>query len=218
MRTFVVGDIHGENTKLLEVLKSVDFDNENDRLISLGDLTDRGRENWEVLETIRKIKNKILIRGNHDEQLYYYLKNRKHDSWWKLHGGIQTIVSYTSIDFMNQEEHIELLKSQVNYHVENNICFVHGGFDENHPINIQSISTLLWDRNLIEKVAYSKKNEKIKTFDNFDKIFLGHTPVQYFGEELPMNKCGVINLDTGAGKGGKITLWNLETNEYIQST
>lgn len=48
-RDFVVGDIHGCFRKLEQTLKAIGFDKAVDRLITMGDLVDRGRQNQRVL-------------------------------------------------------------------------------------------------------------------------------------------------------------------------
>ena len=42
MKTFVIGDIHGNLVGLKKCLQSSRFDYKNDRLIALGDVCDRG--------------------------------------------------------------------------------------------------------------------------------------------------------------------------------
>ena len=44
MRTFVVGDIHGRCAQLLNLLDMLPRDPENDTLVFLGDLIDRGAD------------------------------------------------------------------------------------------------------------------------------------------------------------------------------
>jgi len=41
-RDFVVGDIHGAFDLVIDAMKAVNFDPEADRLLSVGDLIDRG--------------------------------------------------------------------------------------------------------------------------------------------------------------------------------
>lgn len=61
------------------------------------------------------------------------------------------------------------------------------------------------------------KNQKLKTFENFKEIFIGHTPTIYWEVTQPILKGGVVNVDTGSGKGGPLTLMDVDTKEYIQS-
>ncbi len=44
---WVVGDLHGCYTNLMNKLDTIGFDNKKDLLISVGDLVDRGAENVE---------------------------------------------------------------------------------------------------------------------------------------------------------------------------
>lgn len=76
-KLFVVSDIHGHYTLLKAALDEAGFD-ENDPshiFLCLGDLFDRGRENRQVYDYIRKLKNRILVRGNHDERLAEVLES-----------------------------------------------------------------------------------------------------------------------------------------------
>ena len=56
-RNFVIGDIHGYYDKLIELLDVVKFRFDNDILISLGDITDRGHEPIEVIEKLMQVNN-----------------------------------------------------------------------------------------------------------------------------------------------------------------
>ena len=39
----------------------------------------------------------------------------------------------------------------------------------------------------------------------------------YWNITTPMQAANIINLDTGSGKGGLLTIMNLETKEYWQA-
>lgn len=65
-RDFVVGDIHGHFSQLQAVLDKVEFDEEKDRLFSVGDLIDRGPESHMVVEWLKKPWFHA-VRGNHDD-------------------------------------------------------------------------------------------------------------------------------------------------------
>jgi hypothetical protein len=68
---FVVSDVHGYYTEMKEALEGADFCAEKDDhvFVSCGDLFDRGTENKAVYDFVRRLKNKILIRGNHEDML-----------------------------------------------------------------------------------------------------------------------------------------------------
>ena len=71
MSIYVMSDIHGCYDELLQMLKQIEFSN-NDRLIVAGDYIDRGNQSYEMLKWIESAsENIILLRGNHDEEFAY---------------------------------------------------------------------------------------------------------------------------------------------------
>ena len=70
---YIIGDIHGCNTALQELLK--DGIKQENFYIFLGDYIDRGIENKEVIEFLSKIKdndNVCMLEGNHEKWLWKY--------------------------------------------------------------------------------------------------------------------------------------------------
>lgn len=72
-RDFIVGDIHGCFSALSQALASVDFDPRVDRLISTGDICDRGPYSLECLRLLKKPWF-YAVTGNHEELLLQYLR------------------------------------------------------------------------------------------------------------------------------------------------
>lgn len=64
-RDFVVGDIHGCFSLLDAALEAAGFDPEKDRLLCVGDTTDRGPESAKVLEFLRRPYAHAVL-GNHE--------------------------------------------------------------------------------------------------------------------------------------------------------
>ncbi|MEA1989436.1 MAG: metallophosphoesterase [Pseudomonadota bacterium] len=67
-KDFIVGDIHGHYDELMNQLKRIHFNFENDRLFSVGDLVDRGEQNREVLELLDE-NWFFAVRGNHEQMI-----------------------------------------------------------------------------------------------------------------------------------------------------
>jgi serine/threonine protein phosphatase 1 len=67
-RDWVVGDIHGCFTTLEALLRDVGFDRNRDRLLSVGDLVDRGPESARALE-FWTAPWFYAIRGNHEQMM-----------------------------------------------------------------------------------------------------------------------------------------------------
>lgn len=228
MNTYVIGDIHGEYDALIQCLQKANFDYNNDTLISLGDVVDRGPKSYFVIEELLKIKNLIPVKGNHDQVFKHWIDTGIHMFQW-LHGGTETRVSYLlkekNIDDddvnINQslskldipESHVKFFESQLDYYLDSkDRLFVHGGFDRDYPLSEQDDNTFLWDRDLWNKALTCSKGQNLRTIEGFSEIYIGHTPTLHwkgfiddeFGNKkmgdinYPMNSGGVWNMDTGA--------------------
>ena len=67
-RDFVIGDLHGHYDILMALLLKNKFDQETDRVISVGDIIDRGPRSWDCLQLLRKPWFHS-VRGNHEDRL-----------------------------------------------------------------------------------------------------------------------------------------------------
>jgi serine/threonine protein phosphatase 1 len=241
-RTFYVADLHGGFRALVQVLKAVGFDYENDTLIQGGDIVDGWSEPFECLEELLKIKNLIAIRGNHDAVFQEYLDTGKHQFDW-LHGSYTTLQSYakhadreimimpdegafkTNLTFLDvPSTHVEFYRNQVNYYIKDNNVFVHGGFDRHLPLEEQREDFIYyWDRNLFKEAfadsRSTRKNISMKFKEDWiEKIFIGHSPTLNYYTDYPMLLDKIINMDTGGGYGnGRVSIINVDTMEITQS-
>src|SRR6188508_662837 len=217
-KTYVVGDIHACHNQLKQALELANFDFNNDTLISLGDVVDRGSDSYLVIEELLKIKNLIAVKGNHDVVWFNYLKTGEHE-WGFGQGGSNTLQSYVNYD-CDPNIHFDFFNNQIDYYVDNkNRLFIHAGYDIDWPIKTTHKSEYYWDRDMIKKFVFAKK--PLVNADNFTEIFIGHTPVQYYYEVMntepkPENYQYLWNLDCGAAKfvKGKVCIMNVDTKEY----
>ena len=69
VNVFVVGDIHGEFTQLHTKLKEIGFNLQQDLLIAVGDLVDRGKENEKCIGLLNEHWF-TSIKGNHEDFCY----------------------------------------------------------------------------------------------------------------------------------------------------
>lgn len=67
-RDFVVGDLHGCRQTLEKLLNRVRFDTSRDRLLSVGDLVDRGPDSMGCLDLLDEPWF-FAVRGNHEEMM-----------------------------------------------------------------------------------------------------------------------------------------------------
>jgi serine/threonine protein phosphatase 1 len=217
-RKFVIGDIHSHFEELMEIFEKVDFQFDKDLLISLGDVVDRGSKPLEVIEKLKQIKNFIHILGNHDEWCYQYLKFNIISNDWTSQGGMVTLNAYKAAPDL-REDHIEFFeKARLFYIDSRSNLFVHGGFNPRIPFNLQKEDRelLISDRSLVmAAVEYDKTN---KIFNEFSEIFIGHTPTQFVRGSIPVKISNIWMLDTGVYHSGILTIMNIETKEFWQSS
>ncbi len=216
-RTFVIGDIHSHFDEMLELFECVKFNFDTDALISLGDLVDRGPKPIEVIETLMQIKNFIHILGNHDDWCYQYLKYQNFPIEWTAQGGKTTLNAYNA-NLKIIDKHIDFFEKAKLFHIDNETrLFVHGGFNHRIPFKLQTDSKdLIWDRSLV--LTAMELDQYNMKFNEFSEIFVGHTPTQFIKETKPKKFSNLWMLDTGVYISGKLTIMNVETKEYWQSS
>lgn len=79
-RDIIIGDVHGCGKSFEEAVRSL---GENDRLFSVGDLTDRGPNSLDSIKAAMANKQIFIVRGNHEQMLLDFIKcKRKDDNKW----------------------------------------------------------------------------------------------------------------------------------------
>lgn len=215
MRTFVIGDIHGTYKALVQCLKRSGFDYARDQLIVLGDVCDGYPDVKQCVDELLKVNHRDYIIGNHDLWALEWATRGIKEEIWLSQGGESTIASYGGKGM--PPDHIDLLKNAHRWLERENKLFVHGGFDPDRPMSAQSLETLVWDRNLINDAWKKHLRDEDCRYGGFEEIFLGHTPTQLFNSPRPLKLCNIMDLDTGAGWAGKLTIMDVHTKKYWQS-
>jgi len=82
-RTIIVGDVHGCWNELVEILDRVGFD-DDDLLLCVGDLINRGPETWHVAKFFRDTPNAQTALGNHELRLAKYVRGEMSAGWSQL--------------------------------------------------------------------------------------------------------------------------------------
>ncbi len=214
MKTFVIGDIHGAYKAMMQCFERADFNSQNDRLICLGDVCDRGTEISKVFDELCTIPNLEYILGNHDLWTLEWAKSRIIDDAWIFQGGRATIESYP--DGM-PHEHSMLLNNAHSYFLDEQRLFVHGGILADKPLEDQDPDIFLWDRSLVQEAIKRVSNHTIAPITHFKEIYVGHTPTINFNSKLPIHACELWLMDTGAGWGGPLSMMNIDSKEIFQS-
>jgi len=227
-RILTIGDIHGRYDALRKILKQAKYNDKRDKLIVLGDIVDGGHQTKQVIEYLRRLKNLVFVRGNHDQFFIDFLLIGSTPNMWLHQGGAYTITSYynkinpTMLEqgkFIDDSKfdlsfikipttHKKFVLSSVPYHIENDMAFVHGGFKIGEPLNKQTNASLMWNRDII---SYAQTQGSIP---NYRKVFIGHTTTQYINNVTqPIKINNLYLMDCGAGWDGRLALMDIETEE-----
>ena len=94
MKYFAISDTHAHHSEAIKALKEAGYDenNDNHRLIVVGDITDRGHEALAHILWLKKLTDEgkaIVLKGNHDNFILGFLKNIDQSFNW-MHNGLNT--------------------------------------------------------------------------------------------------------------------------------
>jgi serine/threonine protein phosphatase 1 len=213
MSKYAIGDIHGNYKGLLQILKIAKFDYEQDELIILGDVVDGYPQVKECVDELLKIKKVTLILGNHDYWFTKWFLTGNGEPIWLEQGGQATVISYGTLPALVSESHRNFFTTAEPYLIDdNNFLYVHGGIDPDRHPKDHSTDELIWDRSLYYGAVSSIRHNPQGYFHNltpFNKVFIGHTPII---NDL-MKIYELINLDTGSGWNGFLTMMNVNTEK-----
>lgn len=230
-RVYAVGDIHGRNDLLGDVLERIEADSAARGqarivLVFLGDFIDRGPDSAGVVERLRTYSPEgvrlVLLAGNHEEALLRILDGEGHlVADWLRFGGAECMQSYgvdprrlrrmsparaaEAIRKAIPAGHAEFLRGCDDTFRAGGYLFAHAGIRPGVPIAEQSQADLRWIREPFLK----------DTTDHGFVVVHGHT-ISAEVEERPNR----IGIDTGAYRTGVLTAIGLEGNErwYVQAT
>jgi serine/threonine protein phosphatase 1 len=199
LRTFVIGDVHGEVGLLRKLIARLE-PQPSDRLIFLGDYVDRGEDSRAVIDYVlelREIFECICLKGNHEDMLLDYLEEdcaRYGPLVFLFNGGVATLESYgaTDAEDLRQKmpaEHLALLHALVERFEDEHYIYVHAGLAP-EPALEEHFASHLWIR---DSFIWSRKS-----FGK--KVIFGHTP-----QPAPLVMANKIGLDTGAFYSGVLT-------------
>ena len=222
MRTIIIGDIHGCNGALRALLEKAGADAGRDRLVLLGDLFDRGPESRDVFQTVQQLaadfgERFILLRGNHEDYLLQEKLTWMQRIMWERVGRAATVRSFRSAG-EKMEDTIPWLREHVRYFwKEERFQCVHAGIRVDPP-EVNDLTTLVHDHHSVTENLFSGKLT-ITGHIALDKAtwFAGDgetTEEPEDGKVYRLPATGVLCIDTGCGKGGRLTALCTEGETY----
>jgi serine/threonine protein phosphatase 1 len=203
-RLIAVGDIHGHLKMLESLIQAIDLKN-NDSIIFLGDMVNRGPNSKGVVQYILDLSkqfNIYCICGNHEEMILgaYHGGQSEHKFWCKF-GGLNTIISYGVQDARSfPKDHLRFFADCKDYIETPEYIFVHANYIPHVPMNKQNGQSLRWE----------SFNEKSSAHMSGKKVYCGHTP-----HRNVVNLDHVCCIDTGCGiwVDGKLTGLDVKSGE-----
>lgn len=109
-RFLVMGDIHGCLDEFNKLVDKMEYQPDRDRLVLLGDLTDKGPDSLGVVRRAREL-GAMCIRGNHDDKVIRIA------SYLRSHGGAQQALKDADKEEAIPEGHVHDDIKWTNHHI-----------------------------------------------------------------------------------------------------
>lgn len=222
-KAIIIGDIHGCSQALNALLEKLRPDSTADRLIFLGDLFDRGPESWEVLQTVKTLAASFgqrftLLRGNHEDYLLQPNLSFFQRLMWDRVGRGATVVSFKAHG-ERMEDTAPWLKDHCQlFYRDAMIQCVHAGLMI-APIEVNDSQTIIHDHNVVLQNRYVGPITVVGHIAlDAPTYFTGDGKTiekLSYGMWSPLPSHGIICIDTGCGKGGRLTAMIVEDNRYL---
>ena len=177
-RAFIIGDLDGDLSALKNELTNVNFDSESDSLFCLGDTIDRGCENYELFEYLKRIKA-FMVLGNHEHLMLESLLSKDTsalDIWTHNGGRWHSKIPHWQLKDMCdelQKKPLSILLKYKTYKVGLSHTFPSTWDWEDYPQEKSKIvESLLWDRDVF-------KNKKVVNNQGVHFSIHGHNSTRF---------------------------------------
>lgn len=212
---YFVGDIHGCYEQLMEVLGKIEFNPDVDRLISVGDLINRGPDSVKCLNLLKEPWFHA-VSGNHEDMMI-----KSYRCEWPTHNYIQNGGKwFFHLPYEEQEQLVLLADTKMSLaiEVETNIGII-GVIHANAPDDWQNYHRLnndedFFDDNLVEDTLWGRARiygGQDGRVNSIDYVVVGHTPV----EDVTVLD-NIVYIDTGAVYDGSLTILSVnEVANYV---
>lgn len=205
-RILAVGDIHGCNTALDTLLGQLQLA-ADDCVVILGDIVDRGPGTRQVIERLLELQQYCalqFVKGNHEQMLLGALDGTYPESNWLMFGGREVLDSYGEALENLPAEHLDFLRSSIDYFETATEVFVHGSLEPGVPLVDQHEKWLRWTRFTGQELP----------LPSGQRVICGHTPQK---SGLPARSRGWACIDTWAYGEGWLTCLDVMTDEFYQA-
>jgi len=210
--TFVIGDIHGEISKLNRLILNIHSIDDSAKLIFVGDYINKGENSKSVLDYLVTLKNSVFLMGNHEYYVLEYLKNGNYVDKLKKYAGTSTFYDFDmDLSTINEKLYFPykiFFDNLKTYYITKNYFISHSGVKPSFAkkkLNTIPLKEFLFNR--YDFFNYPHKiHGKIAIF--------GHTGFNY-----PYYDGVKIGIDTAAvyGINSPLTAYCLEEKFFLNS-
>lgn len=228
---YVMSDIHGSYVQMEKALDK--WNREDEHLIVMGDLIDRGPDSLQVVRKLMELKEKLpdnvtILKGNHEEMLISWLINTPRELMEHYYSEVhnETLRSFMGakrykkstrkqrpLDLLyNNKRELEFMDSLPLYFETERAIFVHAGVNLNADNWRDETNDMMWIRN--EFIYSSKFPEK--------RVFFGHTPTPFIHEDQDNFNIWISNdhmkvgIDGAVSMGGQLNVLRVDENANIK--
>lgn len=224
----IIGDIHGCYEELVQLIAQLGYREERGvyihpkgrKIVSIGDLNDRGPDNLKTIHLIMNMVEKglgLYVYGNHCNKFYRYLLGRKVQI---SHGLENTVEEYEKLSKSEQEafknRYVKFYEQQSYYWIldEGRLVVAHAGIKEaligREDRRVEKFC--LYGDITGEKDAegHPVRRDWAKEYRGGAMIVYGHTPVC---EPIWINN--TLDIDLGCVFGGKLAALRYPEKEIV---
>ena len=209
-RDFVAGDIHGEFNALERALGAVGFDARTDRLLSVGDIIDRGPRCENALEWLESGRIHAAVCGNHEDMMLGALlrgvRSSSHAMWLDSGGQWWEARSRTASERARWHTAIGALPLAITLHTEHGpVGIVHaspcaGAWSKTvnracDPNDVHAAELMMWGASA-SRAARVLGRDATRSAGDVRIVCTGH-----YANAEPYIEGRIARLDTGAGLG-----------------
>ena len=215
-RTIIMGDIHGCYDELINLLNKVNYDSNNDLLISVGDLIAKGPKSLEVLNFFINNKNTLCVMGNHEyavvRWLFFAESNESNKSIpiglkpGSEHEKMAKMLNSEQIKYLYNLPHILQISTKFDIDekkTKNNLIIVHAGINPLIDISQNNSYDVMYVRNIHNSLA----TEYISNGTNWTELWKGEETI-IFGHDAIRGiqiKNNSIGLDSACVYGKQLS-------------
>jgi len=239
---WVIGDIHGFSVTFENLVDILQL-SENDRVVVLGDLIDRGPDSYSVVKIVQSDSRIYSTKGNHEQMMVegFIPKGISHKleaNLWLRNGGIETAASYIRA-FMNhsgEEDSVALEQEIINDKMWMNSLpshivldkwrLVHAGYDPRTELREQGEPEHLWIRTPFHNSTTAIDEQRCVVFGHTPTMLLfgdsddSYGNIWYSDVRLEDGRAASIGIDTCLFHKQQLPAWlsaiNLQTMEIKQ--